>query len=462
MRQLLRAVIARRGLAIAAVAQALQYGSGLLLLPLVVRMLSAQEVGLWYIFIAAQGLSAVADFGFQPTIARYVSLVWSGGSSFDDPTEGNVGSHAPNLPLLANLIVTARRLYAGLATGLFLLLAAAGAFYVLPLARAGGLATTPVLMAWTIFSTATALGVYFLWIPALLLGSGRIAQNYSFLVLARGGSAALGIGALLAGGGLIGLSAAFLLAQIIARIGGAMFLKGLPLKSRTRDAERSRALLREIAPNASRLGLVGIGAFLVTRLSVFVVSSFYGLKAAGSFSISLQMLMAVTTVAQLPAQISLARIVEARMARDRTRLRQLALRGVVGFFVIAVSGSIAVIVLAPYLLVFLKSSVPPLPSATMILLAVTMVLEGNHSVHAFIITTANKVPFVIPSLVSGVVVAILATTSCWLGLGVIGVIAAQGLTQAAYNNWKWPLMVWKDLAPPRDEPLLNDSPRIKL
>ncbi|AJP74785.1 hypothetical protein TS85_23685 (plasmid) [Sphingomonas hengshuiensis] len=302
------------------------------------------------------------------------------------------------------------------------------------------------MTSWFLFSAATALGVYFLWIPALLLGSGRGAQNYTFLVLSRGSSALLGIAALLLGGGLIGLSAAFLGAQIIARVGGGIFLARLPLARATEiEAGRPQALLREIGPNAARLGLVGVGAFMITRLNVFVVSSFYGLTAAGSFSISLQMLMAVATIAQLPAQMSLSQIVAARVARNRDALSRIATRAVLSFLAIAVFGSIAVVWLAPHLLHALRSSVGPLPFPSMLLLAVVLVLEGNHSLHAFLITTANKVPFVVPALVSGVAVAVLVTLSCWLGLGIIGVIAAQGLAQAAYNNWKWPLMFWKEL-----------------
>jgi O-antigen/teichoic acid export membrane protein len=446
MKRLLKTVEAYQGFVIAVLAQGLQYGSGLLLLPVVVYKLGPSEVGLWYLFIAAQGLAAVADFGFQPTIARYVSLAHAGASRFDEDLTLAGKPAGPNLPLLANMLNAARKLYAVLAACMFSALVIGGVFYILPLARDGGLDTGPVLTSWFLFAAATALSIYFLWIPAFLLGSGKVAQNYIFLVLSRGSSALLGIIALLMGFGLIGLSAAFLVAQIIARLGGHFAMSELAVKpGAPSDPSQVSALLRELAPNAARLGLVGLGAFLITRFNVFAVSSFFGLAAAASFSISLQMLMAVNTIAQLPAQMSLARLVNARVSKDVASLRKISGRAVGAFLLIAIAGSAATVVLAPRLLNVLDSSVEPLPLGAMLLLAVVMILEANHSVHAFLITTANQVPFVLPALLSGGAVVVLVPMSCLAGFGILGVIAAQGLVQAAYNNWHWPYVFWKSV-----------------
>jgi len=446
MRDVLRPLKAHQGLAIAALAQALQYGSGLLLLPVVVLKLGPQEVGLWYVFIAAQGLAAVADFGFQPTIARYVSLAHSGASRFDAESHREESITGPNLSLLASMLHAAKKLYGVLSSGMFVVLGMGGIFYLLPLARAGGLDTTLVGTSWLLFALATALSIYFLWIPAFLLGSGRIAENYVFLVLSRGSSALLGIVALLLGGGLIGLSAAFLAAQVIARIGGSFFLAKMPItRGAPFDHRPASALLREIAPKAARPGLVGMGAFLITRFNVFAVSSFFGLAAAASFSISLQMIMAVNNIAQLPAQMSLSRLVAARVGKDQAAVAAVAGRATRGFILISVAGSAATVAFAPLLLAALDSNVSPLPLPTMLLLALVLALEGNHSLHAFFITTANKIPFVVPALLSGLAVVVVVPLSCMAGLGIMGVIGAQGLVQAAYNNWHWPVVFWKSV-----------------
>jgi hypothetical protein len=58
----------------------------------------------------------------------------------------------------------------------------------------------------------------------------------------------------------------------------------------------------------------------------------------------------------------------------------------------------------------------------------------------------NRIPFFIPSLASGAATLILL----WLflgplHLGVLGLILAPGCAQLAYQNWKWPSVVIKEL-----------------
>ena len=75
-----------------------------------------------------------------------------------------------------------------------------------------------------------------------------------------------------------------------------------------------------------------------------------------------------------------------------------------------------------------------------------MSLELNHSECASVISTDNRVPYVVPSLVSGgVIVAMTFVVLRFTTLGLLGVVLVQGVVQAAYNNWRWPLWVFREL-----------------
>lgn len=65
---------------------------------------------------------------------------------------------------------------------------------------------------------------------------------------------------------------------------------------------------------------------------------------------------------------------------------------------------------------------------------------------ATLIVTKNEVPFVKPAIVSGGII-ILLTVLClqYTHWDLIGVVAIQFLVQLAYNNWKWPVVVLKEL-----------------
>ena len=163
-----------------------RFGSALLLLPFLVSRLHPGEIGLWYLFLAISGLTLVADFGFQGTFSRTFALGFSGarevrtfGVAQDDRAD------APNWEMIARTLTVARRLYAGLATGLFAILATAGTWYVTTTARTNGLAWQGVTLSWLIYAFGTCLGIYFLWMAPFLIGAGRIERHYGVLILTR-------------------------------------------------------------------------------------------------------------------------------------------------------------------------------------------------------------------------------------------------------------------------------------
>lgn len=53
-------------------------GSQVILLPILIKFLEPDVLGLWYIFVSIGSLVLLFDFGFNPTIARTVSYCWSG------------------------------------------------------------------------------------------------------------------------------------------------------------------------------------------------------------------------------------------------------------------------------------------------------------------------------------------------------------------------------------------------
>src|SRR6266567_8101153 len=73
--------ISRRDIYWGYAAQLLNVGAGLILLPVVVRYFSPEDVGLWFVFITLAGLAQLLEFGFQPTLARNTAYVYAGARS---------------------------------------------------------------------------------------------------------------------------------------------------------------------------------------------------------------------------------------------------------------------------------------------------------------------------------------------------------------------------------------------
>ena len=62
------------------------------------------------------------------------------------------------------------------------------------------------------------------------------------------------------------------------------------------------------------------------------------------------------------------------------------------------------------------------------------------------ISADNRIPFFIPSLLSGVgTILLLWLFLSVINLGIWGMVLAPGIAQLVYQNWKWPTMVIKEL-----------------
>ena len=110
------------------------------------------------------------------------------------------------------------------------------------------------------------------------------------------------------------------------------------------------------------------------------------------------------------------------------------------------AGGAAWLLLGNWALDLIGSQIHFVPTAMLCVMLLISTLEHNHAVSAGFIMADNKIPFFIPSLVSGAATVLLL----WLFLspfhwGIWGLILAPGIAQLAYQNWKWPSVVIKEL-----------------
>ncbi len=56
------------------------------------RMLSSDELGIWYVFLAIGAMTQMLDMGFSPTITRNVSYAYAGAEKLEKEGIGNVGN----------------------------------------------------------------------------------------------------------------------------------------------------------------------------------------------------------------------------------------------------------------------------------------------------------------------------------------------------------------------------------
>lgn len=77
---------------------------------------------------------------------------------------------------------------------------------------------------------------------------------------------------------------------------------------------------------------------------------------------------------------------------------------------------------------------PFLSQELIIFMSIIFFLELNHGNHAQLYLTNNHHPFLLPSVISGILILIL---SYFLinDFGIIGLLISQGFVQLGFNNW---------------------------
>ena len=200
-----------------------------------------------------------------------------------------------------------------------------------------------------------------------------------------------------------------------------------------------------IAHNTLKLGVVSLGSFMISRSTVLIAGAFLPLTIAGEYTFSLQVYMALLAVGNVFVTVKVPELARLVLKDDKRELRELITKVLVFSAGIYTSGFILFYLLSEYVIKIIHPKVGFLDDKYLFILGVIFFLELMHSICATIITTTNKVPFVKPAILSGLLIVVSSFILLkYTDLGVIGLIVAQGLIQLMYNNWKWPVFVYKE------------------
>lgn len=428
-------------------AQLLNIGSGLILLPFVMLYLSIEQVGLWFVFITLGAFAYLLEFGFQPTVSRNTTYVFAGALNLPKAGLPYGFKHGgpPNVRLLAELIAGSRFIYRVVAALAVLVLICGGTFYICTLLEDKNY-RDGALIGWWLYAIGLIINFYFGYVNALIQGRGDVTLVNKALITSRCFFITVGLVGLYLGLGLVGLGAAMLISSVVGRWLTWRYLRAnvFMAEAMTLHEVSGPAVAKIMWHNASRLGIVQVNTFLIQRANILVAASFLGLAPAASYGLTVTLLITLSAVSMAVLPIRLPALTHARVVNDREGAKALFgevlllswLLYIVGFALLFFAGN--------QLLYLFKEEAMLLPALSLFILGLIFALEMNHSIAATFLTTRNAVPFLWASIMSGIFIFCL---SLWLVYEwqVWGLIASQGIVQLAYNNWRWPMMARQEL-----------------
>jgi len=433
------------------IAVIMNMGINVIMLPLVLKFLSSDELGLWYVFVSIGSIVTLFDFGFAPTIARNITYSWSGAQELSkEDVMKNKNINEQNLSLMKTVIKTCKIIYLFIAFIALIALATCGTAYISYITRE--LLGTKYLVAWGIFCGAVFLNLYYGYFTSLLKGVGAISENSKAIIIAKFIQISISFVLLLLGFGIIAVSTAYLLSVFAYRIvSKRFFFKYENIENQLNNTTDSIEIAEVmntfviIWHNAWRDGLISLSNYLTSQANTVLCSLFLSLTETGNYALSLQLVQIVSSISVSLYGTYQPVLQKAYLNSDKEKSKQIMSIAMTVFFFMFWLGCLGLIIIGTPIINWIKPG-SEIDKTVLLFMSLYTFLYQHHSLYASYISNTNKIPYVRAYLISGlgtvcVSVVLVNITS----LGIWGLMLSQAVVQICYNNWKWPLVVMKDL-----------------
>jgi len=415
--------------------------ANIILLPVVLKMLTDDELGIWYVFGSVSQIVILLDFGFAATIARNIAYAWCGVDSLKKDSIGELNKNQEtNFEYFKRVLDTCRFIYIIIASVALFLLLTAGLFYIRSLDET-------CLIAWIVYSIGVAVNLLYCYYTSFMRGIGAIAENNKAAIITKLAQIIVTITLLSMGTGILGVSIAYLMSGIILGVCSKYYFGKYEGIKEKMKAVKSRSSISEIKNmfgiiwyNASKDGLVTVARYLNTQANTLICSSVLGLATTGAYGLSVQLATVCISIAGIPFSSALPKLQEKAAQRDNEGGCRLFSGTIIMFSISYVILTVMVIAMLP----IIKWLKPTLMIEIPMLLIVFLLLfiDKIYNLCASLISTYNTLPytkaFFYSSIISVVVSFLLVRLT---SLGLWGILIAPIIVAACYNMWKWPLYV---------------------
>jgi O-antigen/teichoic acid export membrane protein len=422
----------------------IKFGSGLILLPIATVYLSVEELA-FYLFIGTLlGLAYLAEGGFNKVVLRAVSYFNNGLSVLPNSLLDHAqlkNDSTPNYQSFGSLVQTSLYLYVilGGVAGVFLYFIGGMVSEGLIVKQANYEQAKLSLLFISIFSCLYIIQLRYI---AFIQGINFLARQKRIEILF--GLLRLGLlaTAIVAGFGILGITIGLLISVVISLfLYNRMWRKLGPVMEIEPFKKYNKLTLLQLYPAGWRQATMSWGAYLVYSGTTLLVAQFEDVVLIASYLLTLQIVFLLKTVSLAPAHSSYPQISKAIAKKDFDSYRGLLIRALKISLAVYIFGAVTIILLANPVLSFIGSNIIIIDGLLLYFILFVYLLELHHVIHATFYTATNHIPFVLPALISGVLI-IGVGYMVMDAYGIIGVVFVQFIVQLAFNNW-YP--VWLNL-----------------
>lgn len=428
----------------------LSLSSNIVFLPFLIKYLSVDLLGVWYIFIGIGNIVLLFDFGFNPTIARFVSYSYSGAQGLNKIDVDKIEKKStPNYELLYFIIETAKVIYLIIAIIALILLLTIGTYYIERIIT--DVYDEQILLAWIIYAFSIFFNIYIGYYSISLRGIGDVAGQNKINSVSKLVSIFLSILGLILGYGILSLAIANFVGGILLRyLSKYNFYYKNNIKKIFNKLEYSSKyskyyVFSRIWHNAWRDGLVSITMYLNTQFSTLICASFLSLYETGIYSFCLQIVNIIITISYGLYLSYQPRLQSAYINRDIELQRNIYSIVLTVFYLISILSAILFIFVGKNIIIYIKDNFY-IDSYIFIILFIHRLFIQRHTLSASFISNMNNLPyfksFILFSLMGTILTYIVMK---FIYCDIYLLIIIPMFVQFLYNNWKWNIVVNKYL-----------------
>ncbi|MDD2426253.1 MAG: O-unit flippase-like protein [Bacteroidales bacterium] len=429
----------------------MRVASGLIVLPLILRMLPSQEVGLWTVMISLNSIIYLLDFGFFQTFSRSVTYIFSGAKELISEGIGEKAEEGSEIsfPLLKGALKAMRNYYAAMSFLLLIVFLTGGYFYIEKLLE--GFLGDPfdAKMAWYLYGIMLCFQFYTYYYDALLTGRGMIKRSRQIIVLSQSAHIVIASLLLINGVGLLSMVIGQITATIINRwLSRRSFYDCDTLAGLRRDSKEQDwvSILKTLWNTAYKSGLASLSWIFTNRMLVMIGSLYIPLAVMGSYGTSKVIVDITYTLSLVWFGTYYPRLTEARVKTEDNEVKRIYIKA----RIIAVGVFLAVaaftLLFGEWGISFIKSSTSLLDNKYLILLFAAALLEALTYLSTSVLLSRNAVPHYKSQSITAVItlISLFAVMELYGG-SVLALILIPAIAQLLYLHWRWTLMVFKEL-----------------
>ena len=426
------------------IAQFFQYGTALLILPIVLNQLPAKDMAIWYIFMSIQSIVGLIDFGFSPSISKQVSFVYSGVSSLSKEgiSDGNTKSEL-NIALLNDLYKTCIYLYKRISYVIGLVLFTCGSVYLYFVLDKISIS---VAISWLLFIVSMVYNFYYEYVLVFIRGRGLISEMNQLMIISKSVQIISLYIFILLDFGLLSLVLSNLFSTYVLRLLGRKYMIENCYMKSIKKMARYNNLTDIIWYNAKRYGVASLGVVLLAQSNVFLSGIFLSLESVSQLGLTIQVFTILAVVARVPLTSYLPKFSSLFVENNIKLIRRYFIQCQLLCYLIFVIGSFFILYLGNPLLLNIVHSKTLLPTISVLALyTVFYFMELTHGNCVTLISAENKVIYYRAAIISGLISITSIFILLYFGMGIYAFPLGLIMGGLPYNAWKWPLYVYKRL-----------------